>query len=103
MLAATARRVTAGDRVIVMLSGEIDIATAPGIERQLQEAESCGRQTIVLDLAAVDFIDSTGVHILIRAQHRADANGRRLVLTRIPAQAQRLFAITGITELFTIE
>ncbi|MFL5830877.1 MAG: STAS domain-containing protein [Solirubrobacteraceae bacterium] len=91
------------ERITVTLSGEIDMAVAPALERELQEAETSGARTIVLDLAGVDFIDSAGLHILIRAQQRADANGYRLVLTGVPAQARRLFVLTGVTELLTTE
>jgi anti-sigma B factor antagonist len=87
----------------VFLRGEIDLATGPALERELQKAEHSGPQTIVLDLADLRFIDSTGVHLLIRAQRRADTHGHGLVLRCIPAQAQRLFSLTGIVDRITTE
>ena len=91
------------DEVTLTLGGEIDIASAPALERELGEAESSRPSRIVLDLAALDFIDSTGIHLLIHAQRRADAEGRRLVLTHVPAHAQRLFRLTGISPSLAVE
>src|SRR5450432_2023644 len=67
----------------VDVAGEVDIATAPDLERALLAAEARGR-SVVLDLRALDFIDSSGVHVIIAAHHRARQRGRRLALVRGP-------------------
>jgi anti-anti-sigma factor len=89
-----------GVRLIVR--GEIDLASVSALDRELRDAESAGRR-IVLDLAGLAFIDSTGIHTLVSAQHRADTNGHELVLKDVPAHARRLFSITGIDALLSIE
>ena len=89
-----------GVRLIVR--GEIDLASVSALDRELREAEGAGRR-IVLDLAGLAFIDSAGIHLLINAQHRADRNGHELALTQVPAHAVRLFSITGIGALLSIE
>lgn len=81
--------------VTLIVGGEIDLASAPTLERALREAEDSRPRRIVLDLAALEFIDSTGIWVLFRAQQRATAAGHALAVTRVPANAQRLFSLTG--------
>ena len=92
-----------GDNVTLIVRGEIDIASAPELEQHLHDAESALPGRIVLDLAALDFIDSTGIHLLIHAQQRADSNGHQLILTNVPAQAQRLFSLTKLNSRLNIQ
>jgi anti-sigma B factor antagonist len=89
--------------VTLTLGGEIDLASAPALEGAFREAEISRPSRIVLDLGALDFIDSTGIHLLIHAQQRAAADGRQLVLIRVPAHAQRLFRLTGISGSLIVE
>lgn len=91
------------DCVTLTLHGEVDIASAPALEPQMRNAEELMPRRVVLDLAAVDFIDSTGVHALIRAQQRAERIGYELVVAHPSSIVQRLFSITGITARFRIE
>ena len=87
--------------VTLTVRGEIDLASAPALERELRDAETRARR-VVLDLADLAFIDSTGIHVLIDAQGRADIDGHQLVLTHVPAHARRLFSLTGIDGRFSI-
>ena len=87
--------------VTLAIGGEIDLASAPALERELQEAEGSRPRRIVLDLEDLDFIDSAGVHRLFQAFDRATAMGHRLILTRVPAHAERLFSLTGINTRLT--
>lgn len=91
------------DEVTLTVCGEIDLASAPALEGAFRDAERSRPSRIVLDLAALDFIDSTGIHLLIHAQQRADAEGRQLVLTHVPAHTQRLFRLTGLSASLTVE
>jgi anti-anti-sigma factor len=95
-------RRTDADGVTLTVRGEIDLASAHALDRELLDAESLARR-IVLDLAGLEFIDSTGIHVLIDAHQRAEINGHQLVLTHIPAQAERLFSLTGIKSQLRIE
>ncbi len=79
----------------LIIRGEIDVASAPALEHELREAESPRPRRLVLDCAALDFIDSSGIHLLLRAQQRAEAGGHELVLARVPGHARRLFGLTG--------
>jgi anti-anti-sigma factor len=80
-----------------VVGGEIDLASAAKIERALGYATS-GASRIVIDLAAVDFIDSIGVAALLRAQRHAAANDCSLALRRPPPQARRLFELAGVAD-----
>jgi anti-anti-sigma factor len=91
------------DGVTLVLRGEIDLASAPVLERALQDIERSSPDRIVLDLAALDFLDSSGIHLLIRAQERARTSRHQLVVTRVPVHAQRLFELTGIKAQLNIE
>ncbi len=57
----------------------------------------------MLDLNGLDFVDSAGVSVLIRAKQRADTNGRTLVLRRPTEQLERVFALVGLADWLDIE
>jgi anti-sigma B factor antagonist len=101
-LLTIARRVDA-DGVTLTLQGEIDLASAPALELQMRDAEELKPRRIVLDLAALDFIDSTGVHLLLDAQQRADSIGYELLVAHTPAATRRLFRLAGVDARLRIE
>ena len=82
----------------ISLYGELDMATAPGLEEELSRAESTDAQSIILDLSGLDFIDSAGVAVVIRAATRASADSNRLALLRGSEGVDRLFALLGLHE-----
>jgi anti-sigma B factor antagonist len=82
-----------------VLRGEIDLASAPQLEHALFDAMSRASR-IVIDLAAVEFIDSIGVATLVHGQRHANANGHSLMLRQIPPQARRLFELVGVAGAF---
>jgi anti-anti-sigma factor len=85
------------DRAWVHVSGELDIATAPQLEQRLRESRSQGR-VAVLDLSALAFMDSSGVHAIVDACIRARQAGGRLVVLRGPPNVDRLFTLTGTAD-----
>jgi anti-sigma B factor antagonist len=78
-------------------SGELDIATAELLERALLDAERTDADTIVLDLSGLDFIDSTGLRVVIAASERSGADGRLGVIAGAPA-VERLLDLVGLRE-----
>ena len=92
----TIQRRNEADRVVLTIRGEIDMASGATLARELYGAERPLLRRIVLDLAALDFIDCTGIEVLLHAQERAESNGHVLVLTNVPANVQRLFSLTGL-------
>src|SRR5687767_9128396 len=81
---------------ILSISGELDLATAPRVERELLASEARGPERTILDLRGVKFIDSTGLRLILAADQRARQGGRTLEIVRGPAHVQRLFGITGL-------
>ena len=86
----------------VVLSGELDIASAGELEDQLAAIEGDSPGTLVLDLRQVDFVDSTGLRALIAADERARSQGRRLVVVRGPDAVAHLLAVTQLDQRFEI-
>jgi anti-sigma B factor antagonist len=88
--------------VYARLRGELDISTAPRLEESLQRAEADGPALLVLDLSTLDFMDSTGLRMLISADSRAREAGRRLVLIQGNEMVQRVLRLTRLDERFEI-
>ena len=82
-----------GDAFALSLYGELDIAAAPLLEKHVKRLQWDGAATIVLDLSGLDFIDSTGLHVLMRA-HRRGLDGQ-VTLLRGPKHVHRVFELTG--------
>jgi len=99
----TIARHTEDGSEILSLGGEIDLASGPALQRALLDAERSMPRRLVLDLAGLGFLDSTAIHLLLDAQERAEAKGHQLILTHVPAYAERLFELTGIRARLTIE
>lgn len=80
--------------------GELDMNTAPELEEKLEQALSQPRVSIMLDLSECEFIDSTGIALIVRAWQQLDSNGNdekgQLVLCCINHQVRRLLKITGV-------
>jgi anti-sigma B factor antagonist len=81
---------------VVRLAGELDMDTAPAVRQTLEElSESDGR--FKLDLAAVTFIDSSGLHLLLDAANRLNGSGP-LTLMSVPPRVSRLMEIVGLSD-----
>ena len=91
------------EAIVLILSGELDLASAPTLERELREAEAANPSRLVIDLAGLAFMDSTGLQALLRARERANANGHKLSLRRAPHQVQRVFELTKTVDAFTFD
>jgi anti-anti-sigma factor len=84
--------------VHVTLTGELDISTAPRLEEAMRRAEAELPGLLVIDLSQLDFMDSTGLRLLVTADERARAGGRRLVLIRGNDMIQRVLHLTRLDE-----
>ncbi len=82
----------------VEIDGELDVATSPELEARLLEAEATDAPAIVIDLAGVSFIDSTGLRALLAANVRGQADSNRLRITQGGQQARRLFEVAGVLD-----
>jgi anti-sigma B factor antagonist len=82
--------------VTIVLSGDLDLATAPILSEKLAPFEGNGVSTIILDLQDLTFIDSTGMHTFVEARNRAMSNGQRLLVRGASPTAQRYIKIVGL-------
>jgi anti-anti-sigma factor len=87
-----------GTTVRLALAGELDIASAERVERELERIELDGPATVVLDLRALTFLDSTGLRIIVAADARAREQSRRLVVIQGPDAVQRILHMTRLDE-----
>jgi anti-anti-sigma factor len=87
-----------GDAIHVTLLGELDISTASRLEDDLRRVEASSPKLLLLDLSKLDFMDSTGLRLLIGADARAREQGRRLVLIRGNEMVQRVLRVTRLDE-----
>lgn len=90
------RRGPAAETCVIRVSGELDLASVESLERELRHAETLDPKTIVLDLRGLDFIDSTGILLLVQASRRAEANGHALGLTQASDAVQRVLELSGL-------
>jgi anti-sigma B factor antagonist len=82
---------------VVVVSGEIDMATAPMLERELAAAVESHDGLVVLDLADVTFFDSSGLRVAIVAHRDLKERGRRLAVVCDPeGHVRRTFMLAGL-------
>jgi anti-sigma B factor antagonist len=86
----------------LLVTGEIDVFTAPKLRESLlplcQEGE-----TVIVDLSKVDYIDSTGLGVFVGAYKIQQTAAGKMVLTGVNRRLSRLFRITGLNDLIEIE
>jgi anti-sigma B factor antagonist len=87
-----------GTTRIVAVDGEIDLATAPELRDVIRQAFGGHPETLVIDLARVTFIDSSGLHALIDADRRSTAAGIRLIIVPAAADVHRPFSLAGLDQ-----
>jgi anti-sigma B factor antagonist len=83
---------------VLVLVGELDVVSAPELEQHLAEVLAQPRAWVMLDLNGLNFVDSAGVSVLIKAKQAAASNGRTLVLRRPTEQLERVFALVGLAD-----
>ena len=85
-----------GDVAVVEPRGELDVATVPTLRAMVEEIKSAGR--LVLDLRGLSFIDSTGLHLLVALNQRAQRDGFQLVLVAPAPPADRAIQVSGLAK-----
>lgn len=89
-----------GQTTVVALTGELDLASSHMLEEQLAAAGDT--ELVIVDLRELEFIDSTGLSVLVKAHQEAQEAGRRFGVVRGNAQVQRLLGLTGLAERLTV-
>jgi anti-sigma B factor antagonist len=94
--------VSRGGTAEVLLTGELDISTYEVAREQVAEAERACPALLIIDLTALDFVDSTGVRLILLADQRAREDGRRLAIRLGDGLARRVFAALGLLDRFDV-
>ena len=87
---------------VITVSGEIHVSTAPEFQRRLDAAISRGKTAVVLDLSEVEFIDSTGLSVILNGLRRVTRQRGRMALVCTNPTVLRLFEITRLDSTFDI-
>jgi anti-sigma B factor antagonist len=97
-------QVTSTDgEVVVSVRGEIDMATAPSLWKELTELIPDVQKRLVIDLADTRFIDSTGMGVFVKAFERLQHDGAELVLKSPNNSARKVLNLTGLDKVLIVE
>lgn len=91
-----------GNVVVVRATGEIDSLTAPRLQKAVLEAVKADSQRVVVDLRDIQFIDSSGIAVLVRTAKRLKAGTRPPLDVLASAPVRRLLGLTGLDTLVTV-
>ena len=90
-------------RAVVVIRGELDLATAPELEAAIQGRLDEG-QDVVVDLRELEFMDSTGLRVLVSAHARVEGTEQRFLIVRpLPgAPIERILAVAGVEQVLDL-
>ncbi|MEV5267679.1 STAS domain-containing protein [Streptomyces werraensis] len=98
----TTVRYTGKHTAVIVVTGDVDLHTAPVLRAEALTAMTQGARHLVLDMAEVDFVDSTGLSTLIVLLHAAQEAGGSLRVASVPERLVRMVTMTGIAELLPV-
>lgn len=90
------------ERTVLEIGGEIDVYTAPRVRERLVEILETGQKHLVVDLRRVDFLDSTGLGVLVGVHRRLRGGTGSLTLVCPHEKLMKIFRITGLDTVFDI-
>jgi anti-sigma B factor antagonist len=82
-------------KVVIVVEGELDMNTAPLLERELDAATAAPDAAVLLDLSGCEFIDSTGIALIVKAWQKLEGEDR-FALCGVGDQVKRVLEITGL-------
>ncbi len=91
-----------GDAGVLSLRGEIDVYTAPLLRQALVDLIGEGATNVVVDMSQVDFLDSTGLGVLVEGLKRVKTRGGEFGLVVTQDKILKIFDITGLNKAFPI-
>lgn len=91
-----------GGRTVVAVGGEIDVYTAPKLRDTITELVAAGTYQLVIDMQAVEFLDSTGLGVLVGGLKKVRAHDGSLELVCNADRLLKIFKITGLAKVFVI-
>ena len=91
-----------GEASVISVSGELDLASSPALEVELERLAAGSAPLVIVDLRELEFMDSTGLSVLVRAHQRAQESGQRFGLVNGSHQVKRLLSLTGVADRLTL-
>lgn len=91
-----------GDVTVIGLSGDLDFHTARRLREKLLELHAAGANNVVLDMASLDFIDSSGLSVLVAGLKRLKNSDGNLTLRAVPQQTRRVLEVSGLSRVLSI-
>lgn len=95
-LPSRGERETVGELEVVRIDGELDQASVPAVREAIDGAIESGPGGVLVDLSRCEFIDSSGLSLIVDAQRRLDAEGASFGVCSPTEDVRRLLALTGI-------
>lgn len=97
----TIEKITNGSELTICLTGRLDTTTAPQLEAELKQNIG-GVEKLVLDFAALEYLSSAGLRVLLTAQKVMNKQGE-MVVRNVNETIAEIFEVTGFSEVLTIE
>ena len=85
----------------VAITGRLDTTTAPQLESELKQSLS-GIEKLVLDFAALEYLSSAGLRVLLQAQKTMNKQGE-MIIKNVNETINEIFEVTGFIDILTIE
>jgi anti-sigma B factor antagonist len=93
---------TEGAKTVIEVAGEIDVYTAPRLREQIVQLVDEGKYHLIVDMENVEFLDSTGLGVLVGGLKRVRAHDGSLHLVCTQERILKIFRITGLTKVFPL-
>jgi anti-anti-sigma factor len=88
--------------VVITLAGELDLASAPDLAAAIDDATAAAAEVVIVDLRGLEFMDSTGISVLVQAHQAAAQSRYRFALVKGSPQIDRILSLTGLDEQRTL-
>lgn len=91
-----------GDWTVIDVKGEVDVYTAPKLREKIVDLVNQGSHKIIVNLEGVEFLDSTGLGVLVGGLKRVKSHDGTLALVCTKPKILKVFSITGLSKVFPI-
>lgn len=95
-------KIAEGNTLTIQLEGRLDTTTAPQLEAELRSSLD-GVTSLVLDIAALDYLSSAGLRVLLSAQKQMNRKKGKMVVRHVCETVMEVFNLTGFSDILTIE
>lgn len=86
----------------IAVTGEVDIYTVGDFREPIEALIGSGQETVYLDFSDLDYIDSTGIGVLIELRKQSMAKNQKMILVKPKKNIEKLFKMTGVDQIFEV-